>query len=121
MSVKDISAEELRNLIKNNKSEIEIIDVREPDETNLIKIKDSKLIPLSQFQSRINEIDFSKQVIFICRTGSRSKMISNIISQQLPEAGKISNLRYGIFECYKKAGEENNLQILDKNLVEEYF
>lgn len=117
MTVKDISANELRDLIKNSRESIEIVDVREPEETNIIKIKDSKLIPLNEIQSRINEIDWNKEVIFLCRSGSRSKMISEILSK----TGKsISNLKYGIYECYAD-GKSEHLEIPDKELVKGYF
>ena len=117
MTTKNIQAKELRELIKNNSDKIEIIDVREPDEYKLIHIKNSKLIPLNQLLSRINEINWNKKVIFLCRSGSRSKMIADILSK----SGKnILNLKYGIYECYSD-GKGDNLEILDKNLLEIYF
>lgn len=117
MTVKNISANELRDLIKNSRDKIEIVDVREPEETDIIRIKGSKLIPLSEVKNRIDEIDWNKEVIFLCRSGSRSKMISEILSKTGKE---VSNLKYGIYECYSD-GKGENLEIPDEELVKEYF
>ena len=115
--IKNISADELRNLIKNEKDKLEIIDVREPDEYELIHIKNSKSIPMIEFQLRRNEIDWKKEVVFLCRSGGRS----NAITQALSRAGKdISNLQYGIAECFI-GGKGENLEILEDNLIERYF
>ena len=117
MTVKDISADELRELIKNYRDEIEIIDVREPSENKIIRIKGSKLIPLRELRSRIDEIDWNKEVVFLCRSGARSRMIADILSQ----TGKnVTNLRAGIYECYAD-GKGDNLEIPNEELVEEYF
>ncbi|MCW8965098.1 MAG: rhodanese-like domain-containing protein [Candidatus Pacearchaeota archaeon] len=116
MSVENIHANELRNLIKNHKDEIDIVDIREPSETNIIKIKGSKLIPMNELQKRLDEIDWNKKVIFLCRSGSRSGMITNMLSN----IGKdVSNLQYGIAECYFKGKGEN--LVIDKENIDRYF
>ena len=116
MAVKNINANELRNLIKNHRDEIEIIDVREPEENEIIRIKNSKLIPMGKLQKRINEIDFNKKVIFLCRSGARSGYIANILSS----SGKdVLNLEFGIYECFAD-GKGENLE-LDDELVKGYF
>lgn len=116
MSIKNISADELKNLIKNNRDKIEIIDVRQPEESEIIRIKNSKLIPLNELQARINEIDWGKEVIFICRSGSRSGMIASILSN----TGKdVSKLARGIYECYAD-GKGENLEI-DEDMIDRYF
>ncbi|MEN7982394.1 MAG: rhodanese-like domain-containing protein [Nanoarchaeota archaeon] len=116
MTVKNIEADELRDLIKNNRDEIEIVDVREPQEADIIRIKNSKLIPMNELQSRINEIDWKKEVIFLCRSGARSKMIADILSKSGKE---VTNLKYGIHECYAD-GKGENLEI-DKKNIDRYF
>ncbi len=72
--VKNISAEELRELIKNKKDSIEIIDVRQPEEYAQSHIGGVKLIPLGELSERMNEIDWNKDVVFMCRSGTRSGM-----------------------------------------------
>ena len=65
MPIQNINADELRELIKMKKGELEIIDVRQPEEYEIIHIKGSKLIPLNEIQMRMDEIDFNKDVIFL--------------------------------------------------------
>ena len=93
--MQNINGKQLKVMLKNNPEELEIIDVREQDEYDLIKIKGSKLIPLSEIGSRMNEIDWSKKVILVCRSGSRS----GYIAQALAGIGKDTiNLAGGIYE-----------------------
>lgn len=96
MSVIDIQAKDLREMLRNNQDKMEVIDVREDYEYEELHIKGSKLIPMGELAQRINEIDWTKEVVFICRSGARSKMMANMLSA---EGKDIKNLKYGIFEC----------------------
>lgn len=114
MSVKNIGAREMKELLANREN-VEIIDVREQDEYDIIHIKGSKLIPMSQIQERADEIDWSKEVVFLCRSGARSGVVANFLADN---EKKISNLRSGIFECYRDG--ECELEIL-KEQIGMYF
>jgi len=95
MSIKNINGKELKKMLQDNASELEIIDVREQDEYDLVKIKGSKLIPISEIGTRMAEIDWTKKVIVVCRSGSRS----GYIAQLFADNGKdIMNLQSGIYE-----------------------
>ncbi|PIP27587.1 MAG: hypothetical protein COX30_01155 [Candidatus Moranbacteria bacterium CG23_combo_of_CG06-09_8_20_14_all_39_10] len=95
MSIKNINGKELKKMLQDNASELEIIDVREQDEYDLVKIKGSKLIPISEIGTRMAEIDWTKKVIVVCRSGSRS----GYIAQLFADNGKdIMNLQGGIYE-----------------------
>jgi len=95
MAIQNINGKELKKMLDENPTELEIIDVREQDEYDLIKIKGSKLIPLSEIGPRISEIDWTKKVILVCRSGSRS----GYIAQMLAAHGKDTiNLAGGIYE-----------------------
>lgn len=57
-----------------------IIDVRTPQEFDAGHIKDSKNIPLQNFQKYIPELKKSgKPIITVCRSGSRSGMAKSIL------------------------------------------
>ena len=116
MPIKDISANELREIIKNKKDRVEIIDVRQLEEYKIIHIKGSKLIPLNELRDRLPEIDWNKEVIFICRSGSRSFIAASIAAA----AGRdVKNLQRGIYECYAD-GKDENLEI-DEEMIGRYF
>jgi rhodanese-related sulfurtransferase len=115
MPVVDINAEKLRELIKNEKDNLEIIDVREPPEYAIIHIKNSKLIPMNELEERLDEIDWKKKVVFICRSGSRSKLMASLVAKDK----KILNLQYGIYECFT-TGKGENLEI-DATMIGKYF
>lgn len=112
--VTDINAQELNQFIQ--AGEGEIIDVREQDEFDLIRMKNSKLIPMGEILDRLEEIDWNKKVVLICRTGSRSAHIAKKISVH----GKdVYNLEKGIKEIYSKDIE--NLVFSNRDLVDRYF
>lgn len=60
-----------------------LLDVRELDEYADGHAPGSKLIPLGQLQSRVNEIgDFKRNpVVIICRSGRRSLQAASILGQ----------------------------------------
>ncbi len=95
MAIQNINGKELKKMLEENPADLEIIDVREEDEFDLVKIKGSKLIPVSQIGMRLGEIDWNKKVVLVCRSGSRS----GYIAQLLAAHGKdVANLAYGIYE-----------------------
>lgn len=114
MPAKNISANELRKLIK--AGDAEIIDVRPPEEFKIVHIKGSKLASMSELPNRMNEIDWRKQVVFVCRSGARSSIMSQVAAQAGFEA---KNLQYGIAECFRE-GKSDNLQF-DKEFIGDYF
>jgi rhodanese-related sulfurtransferase len=76
----EISAQEAFHRL----SEFQVIDVREEDEWRgaLGHIKEAKLMPLGQVAQKSKEIDQSKPVLFVCRSGRRSASASQMLSQQ---------------------------------------
>jgi adenylyltransferase/sulfurtransferase len=96
MPVKNINAEELQAFI--NKGDVEIIDIRDAREYDVVHLKNSKLIPMQEILDRVNDIDWNKKVILVCRSGGRSLFIA----QQLSNLGKqVYNLEHGLLECYQ--------------------
>lgn len=106
MATKNISGEELEKIIEQEKDNVEIVDVREIDEFDLIKIKGSKLVPLSRAVSQPDEIDWSKKVVLVCRSGSRSAYVASMLAKDDRE---IYNLQNGIYELFV-----NDSKLLEK-------
>jgi adenylyltransferase/sulfurtransferase len=75
---------------------ITIIDVREPHEWEIGNLANfgSKLIPLGQFPSRLNELNSADEIVVHCKMGGRSAKAYETLKQ----AGfkKIRNLKGGI-------------------------
>ncbi len=51
-----------------------ILDVREPEEWQEMHIPESILIPLGQLQNRLHEIPKDRDIVLVCRSGSRSRV-----------------------------------------------
>lgn len=79
---KEITPLEFKEKFLNNFDNLELIDVREPYEFDQIKIKWSKLISMNELWNKLNEINWNKEVIFICRTGSRSWYVTKILNEK---------------------------------------
>jgi len=53
-------------------TEVQYVDVREPNEWNEARMPGSVLIPLGALAARVGELDMSKPVVTVCRSGRRS-------------------------------------------------
>ncbi len=60
---------------------VQIVDVRDPDETAKGSMEGAKLIPLPGFRDHINELDPNHPVVLYCRSGFRSYVASRILRQ----------------------------------------
>ncbi len=103
MAVVDLRAGDLRKMLRERPGEVEIIDVREQKEYDIVHIRGSKLIPLNDLPGRAVEIDWDKEVVFVCRSGRRSQLVAAMASSA---GAEVKNLRYGIYECFKDGGGE---------------
>ena len=95
MAIKNIKGKEFKEMLESGANDLEIIDVREQDEFDLVKIKGSKLIPLNEIGERISEIDWDKKVVLVCRSGSRSGHVAQVLASYGKET---INLQGGIYE-----------------------
>jgi rhodanese-related sulfurtransferase len=98
----DITAREAADLLE--KSKPLLLDVRTPGEYSQGHIKDARLIPLQQLESRWREIDAykDKDVVIYCRSGHRSVAASEMLVGH--GFTKLHNLRNGI-KGWQKAGQ----------------
>ena len=67
----NITPKELKAMM-DRKEDFILVDVREPHEYQICKISGSQLIPLGQLQSKVNELDKTKQIVLHCHHGMRS-------------------------------------------------
>ncbi len=78
MAVKDLSIEEYREQFE-GKDSYQLIDVREIDEWQAVRLPNITNIPMSEIETRFNEIRQDKPVILVCRTGGRSQMAGEFL------------------------------------------
>lgn len=104
--MQNIDSKKFKKMLDEDGDNIEIIDVREPEEADIVRVKNSKLIPMGELMNRLSEIDWNKKIVFICRSGSRS----GYMAQMLEQSGKdVINLDGGIFQL-----EMDNCDCLEK-------
>ena len=75
-----------------------LLDVRHKEEVEFTSLKPHIWIEMSQIASRMQELPKDKQIICICRTGSRSATAAYFLQSNGFDA---VNLRGGIFEWSK--------------------
>jgi|ERR1043166_6915646 adenylyltransferase/sulfurtransferase len=75
--------------------DVQLIDVRQPDEHAFARIEGATLIPMSEIMSRMNELDQTRDTVVYCRSGVRSARVIETL-QQSGYAGKLNNLAGGI-------------------------
>jgi sulfur-carrier protein adenylyltransferase/sulfurtransferase len=90
----EITATELKQRIDNG-DELQIIDVREPDELAIATIPNTIHIPLGQIINRMSEIDPQKETVVHCKMGGRSARAIMALKQS-GFTGNLINLKGGI-------------------------
>ena len=65
----------------NTKERFFLLDVRDPHEWDICHLPGAQLIPESQLQSRINELNPTDEIIVYCRTGIRSARALKLLRQ----------------------------------------
>ena len=92
--MEEITATELKQRIDSG-DDLQIIDVREPNEYQTARIPGTTLIPLAEVVGRRGEIDESRETVVHCKGGVRSaKAIESLRGAGF--AGKLLNLKGGI-------------------------
>jgi rhodanese-related sulfurtransferase len=93
-SVLDISPEDLhRRLLAGD--DLQLVDVREPQEFAYCHLPGSLLLPLDEVARRAAEIRTEGPVVMICHHGIRSAHATAYLRQQLGRAN-VLNLRGGV-------------------------
>ena len=92
--MREITASELKAQI-NAGVDIQLIDVRQPDEYAFAKIDGAKLIPLGEIISRMGEIDETRDTVIHCKMGGRSARAIEALERS-GFKGSLKNLAGGI-------------------------
>ena len=89
----EITSEELKQKFDSGEPFV-LIDVREPEEYDICRLKDAKLIPIQELPKRIQELDPKNPLVLYCHYGTRSMQAALWLSQQ--GFREVSSLQGGI-------------------------
>jgi adenylyltransferase/sulfurtransferase len=94
MGVPTITVEGLKKLIDEGSDELFVLDVREPHESDIVRLEGATLIPLGRLPHEVQKLDSAKDIVVYCRSGVRSAKATEF----LLGAGfrKVRNLEGGI-------------------------
>ena len=92
--MEEITATELKQRIDSG-DDLQIIDVREPNEYQTASIPGTTLIPLGEVVGRRGEIDESRETVVHCKGGVRSAKAIEAL-QRAGFQGRLLNLKGGI-------------------------
>ena len=92
--MQEITATDLKRRLDTGE-DIQIIDVREPNEVAIGRIPNSVHIPLGQVLNRMSEIDENRETVVHCKMGGRSARAIEAL-QRSGFKGNLMNLKGGI-------------------------
>ncbi|HKP45717.1 MAG TPA: molybdopterin-synthase adenylyltransferase MoeB [Pyrinomonadaceae bacterium] len=93
-SLKEITATELKQRLDRG-DDLQVIDVREPNEYDIARMPNTKLIPLAQVVNRMDEIDPARETVVHCKGGVRSAKAIEALTRA-GYSGELLNLKGGI-------------------------
>lgn len=71
-----------------------VLDVREPWELDIARIPDIVHIPMNEVATRLGELDASREIVVMCRSGGRSMQIAQYLARN--GFRSVANLTGGI-------------------------
>jgi rhodanese-related sulfurtransferase len=77
-----VSVQEAAQLQGDGEDGALIVDVREPNEFAQARVEGALLLPLGQLNTRFTELPSDRQLLMMCRTGSRSANATRFLNQQ---------------------------------------
>lgn len=59
-----------------------LLDVREPEEFEICRIKDAQLVPMRSVPARIDELPQDRAIVCICHHGGRSNQVAMFLASR---------------------------------------
>ena len=78
----EVTVQDMKKALDNPVLGIRVVDVREPDEYDIAKVKGVPLLPLSDLPNRFTELDPNQTIYLHCKGGVRSLKAVNFLKQQ---------------------------------------
>jgi adenylyltransferase/sulfurtransferase len=79
-AIRTMSVHDLKRKLQSDG--ILILDVREPFEYDIARIEGSKLLPLGELASRMDDLPRDKEIVVMCKSGTRSAKATAFLQQQ---------------------------------------
>jgi sulfur-carrier protein adenylyltransferase/sulfurtransferase len=95
----EITPEELRDELAGADPPM-LVDVREPNEWDIVHLPNAHLIPKGQLPDRLNELTAARRLVVYCRTGGRSSQATRLLLDL--GFSNVRNLTGGITAWAKK-------------------
>jgi len=80
--MRQLSVSQLKEWLESGEHMPVIVDVREPWEYAICHIEPSRLIPMREIPSRLNEIGQGDPVAVLCHHGIRSQKVAQFLEQR---------------------------------------
>src|SRR3954470_6773815 len=78
----EVSVQEMKKALDNPKLNIQVIDVREPDEYEIAHVNGVPLLPLGSLPQRFTELDPNQTIYVHCKSGVRSLKAVKFLKEQ---------------------------------------
>jgi rhodanese-related sulfurtransferase len=66
--------------VQANRQDLQVLDVREDDEWTAGRIDGAVHIPLGELDRRVEELDASRPIVTVCRSGGRAGKAAELLS-----------------------------------------
>ena len=77
--MREFSALKLKAYLDSCDDQPLLLDVRQPWEFDVCKIKNSILVPMSQVPSEVETLDLTRETVIICHHGIRSRSVGRFL------------------------------------------
>jgi len=78
----EVTVQDMKKALDDPKLGIKVVDVREPDEYEIAKVRGVSLLPMSELRDRFTELDPNQQYYLHCKVGMRSLKAVDFLKQQ---------------------------------------
>lgn len=91
---REFSPKQLKDFLDRTLEPPILLDVREPWEFERCQIANSRLVPMREIPSVMQDLDPDDEIVVICHHGIRSRAVANFLTQH--DFSKVINLSTGI-------------------------
>ncbi len=102
--MRELSALQLQAYLEDCETQPLLLDVRQPWEMDICKIKNSVLIPMSQIPGQLDSLDADHETVVICHHGIRSRSVGRYLEHE--GFNNIINLSGGVDQWAKTVDKQ---------------